>query len=95
MLTKEQIIETALPVLLRHGVIRAGLFGSFATGEANERSDIDLLVQPREDGSLFTFIALKHALEDALHAPVDLVDYQAIKPGLERRILDEEVRFHG
>ena len=33
------------PILQKHQVVRAGLFGSFARNEATEDSDVDLLVQ--------------------------------------------------
>lgn len=95
MLTKERIIEIALPVLLKHGVTRAGLFGSFADGTATEKSDIDLLVEPNADWSLLELIGLKLALEDALHRDVDLVDYRGIKSVIRDRVMGQELRFHG
>ncbi len=32
-------------VLKKHGVVRAGIFGSYARGEQKKNSDIDILVQ--------------------------------------------------
>jgi hypothetical protein len=95
MLTQQQIIATALPILLKHGVTRAGLFGSYADGEARVDSDVDLLVAPRSDSSLLDFIGLQLELADALNVSVDLVDYSTIKPLIRDRILAQEVRFHG
>ena len=47
-LSLEEIMQTIRAnrdVLARMGASRVGLFGSFARGEANESSDIDLLVE--------------------------------------------------
>jgi len=55
-------------------VIKAAIFGSYATGEAKANSDIDLLVQ----------------LEDALNKKVDLLTYNSIHPYLKRIILNEQ-----
>ena len=84
------IRERILPVLRKHGVKRAGIFGSVARGDATPESDVDILVELDAGASLFDFIDVKHALEDALGKRVDLVQYAAIKPRLRDRILREE-----
>jgi uncharacterized protein len=90
MMRDKHIIETIIPILRRHGIQKAGIFGSAARGEVDYH-DVDLLVKVDRSMSLLTFIALKHELEDALGFPVDLVEYDAIKPALRERILAEEV----
>lgn len=84
---KEQII----PILRRHDVIRAGIFGSFARGEARPDSDLDLLIELPRGKSLFDLSALALELEDALGRKVDLVTYTAIHPRLREGILASEV----
>jgi predicted nucleotidyltransferase len=57
-----------------HPVLKAYLFGSFVRGEANDRSDIDILVDldySRKIG--LQFIQMKIDLEKLLNANVDLV----------------------
>lgn len=95
MLTAEHIIGKALPILIGHGVKRAGLFGSFAVGDAHADSDVDLLVEPADGESLLGMLQLKLDLEDVLERSVDLVNYRAIKTAIRDRILAEEIRFHG
>ena len=57
-----------------------GLFGSYARGDYNEQSDIDILVDfdDRIDG--FDYIRIAHQLEDAFKKKIDLVSRKAIKP---------------
>ncbi|KJU84449.1 DNA polymerase beta domain-containing protein, partial [Candidatus Magnetobacterium bavaricum] len=37
----------------RYGVKRIGIFGSFARGQGNDNSDVDVLVEFREDSENF------------------------------------------
>lgn len=89
----EEIRQKIAPILKQHGVIRAGLFGSFVKEEVNEESDIDILVELEADESLLAFIALKLELEDTLGRPVDLVEYPMLHPRLSKQILQEEVQI--
>lgn len=41
----EEIKQKILPILRRHGVAKAAVFGSFVRGENKEGSDLDLLVE--------------------------------------------------
>ncbi len=84
-----------LPVLKKHHITKAGIFGSFAKAEATEASDIDILVELGKKISLLDFVGIKLELEDALDREVDLVEYQSIKPALRERILEEEIRIYG
>ena len=86
----QRIISIVIPILNRYGIQKAGIFGSVARGEP-KCNDVDILVKVDRSMSLLRFIALKHELEDALGSPVDLVEYDAIKPALRERILAEEV----
>ncbi len=85
----DHIKQAVIPVLNRHGITKAGIFGSAARGESTYR-DVDLLVKVGRKMSLLEFIALKQELEDVLGRPVDLVEYDAIKPALRETILREE-----
>jgi len=91
----EEIKEKIVPVLIRHRIKRAGIFGSVATGEGNSQSDIDILVELENKISLLEFVSIKFELEDLLGKKVDLVEYQAIKPRLRSAIMAEEIRIYG
>ena len=88
-----RIKRTALPILKKNDVIRAGLFGSYARGDARKGSDIDLLIQFGGNKSLFDLSGLKIELEEKLKKKVDLVTYKYLYPKLRDQILKEEIRL--
>jgi predicted nucleotidyltransferase len=91
------IKQRALPVLKKHGVVRASLFGSAVRGEMKIGSDVDILVEiPAIYKGLNYFGfkgALQEELEQTLHTKVDLVEYRLIKPALKKYILPEQIQI--
>jgi hypothetical protein len=86
----DQIKQRILPILNRHGVKRAALFGSVVRGEMRDDSDIDILVDIDREMSLLDFVGIKLEIEDVLQKRVDLVEYDTIKPLIKDRILKEQ-----
>lgn len=63
------------------GVIRIGLFGSFARGEQNEDSDLDLAVEiEKEKKSLKNFLDLKESLRRSSVEKLTWVIESVFKP---------------
>jgi uncharacterized protein len=91
----EEIKEKITPILRKHQIKRAGIFGSVATGKTTKSSDVDILVELGNKISLLEYVGIKYELEDLLGMEVDLVEYEAIKPRLKDRIMSEEVRIYG
>lgn len=89
--TVEEIRKNTIDILKNHGVKRAALFGSVVRGELTSESDIDMLIDIKEEASLLDIIRLKLMLEDVVKRPVDLVEYSAIKSALKDLILKEQV----
>lgn len=87
----EDVKNKILPILKRHGVKKAGLFGSVVREDFSKESDIDILVEIDKDISLLDFVGLKLEIEETLGKKVDLVEYSTIKPPLRDNILKEEV----
>jgi uncharacterized protein len=86
------IKKKALPILRRHAVKRASIFGSFARGTAKARSDVDFLIEYKGNNkSLFDLVDLKSDLEKTLERKVDLITYKSIYWRLRERILAEQV----
>jgi len=88
----EKIKSKIVKVLKKHGVVRAGIFGSYVRGENKKGSDIDILIKPPK-GIGLGFVGIQFELEDELKRKVDLLSYKAIHPLLKKRILNEEVRI--
>jgi len=93
----QSIKYKVLPVLKRHGVTRASLFGSAARGEMTDASDVDVLVELPKDVHGYEYIALKmdlkEQLENTLGRNVDVVEYNLIKADLKRYILPTQVQI--
>jgi predicted nucleotidyltransferase len=79
-----------VPILVKQGVLKASLFGSYARGEAGKHSDIDLLVKLDKSKTLLDLIALQLELKKKLRIKVDVLTYDAINPLLKSRILKEQ-----
>ena len=87
-LLKEKRLDI-LQVAARHGAHNVRVFGSAARGEADESSDIDLLVNMEADRSLLDVTALLADLRDLLGRRVDVVNEKGLYWLIRRRILKE------
>jgi len=81
-----------LPLLKHNGVVKAGIFGSFARGEEKKGSDIDILIQFKGGKTLLDLVSLERELKIVLGRNVDLLTYDSINHLIKERILNEEVR---
>ena len=86
----EEIKNEILPVLKKHDVSKASLFGSVVRGEAREDSDIDILVEFKGKKSLLDLAGLKIELEELVGRRIDILTYNSLHPLLKDRILSEQ-----
>jgi len=94
ILTFSEIKRKAVPLLKKNGVVKAGIFGSYARGEAKKSSDIDMLIGVKKRKfSLLDLIGLEQELEKHLGKKVDLLTYNGVNRLLRERILNEEVKI--
>ena len=89
--TVNKIKRNALPLLKRHGVVRASLFGSHVRGEQTVKRDIDFLVEFKGRKSLIDLVTLEYELKSLLRKGVDVITYNSIPPLLRKRIFAEQV----
>jgi hypothetical protein len=75
----------------KYYVNQLGIFGSYARGDYNSASDIDVLVEYAQKPSLFDLIELKDYLSDHLQMKVDLVTKDGLKPQIKETILAEVI----
>ena len=91
MLTLTEILDLVAAnrsKLREFGVLKLGVFGSHARGDASPDSDIDFLVE-LENETFRSYMGLKFFLEDLMGRKVDLVLLDTIKPRMRDEILDE------
>lgn len=78
-----------LRIAAQHGASNVRVFGSVARDEAQDTSDIDLLVEFDLDRSLFDHVALIDDLEDLLGWKVDVVTEQGLHWYIRDKVLAE------
>ena len=89
----ERNTDKLIELCVNHKVGQLYLFGSVLTNQFNESSDIDLLVQFSQIDLLEYFdnyMDFKEQLEVLFGRSVDLVENQAIRNPVFRRIIDRE-----
>lgn len=73
----------------RQGISYLGLFGSFARGDFNASSDVDLLVDYSKESpvkGLLSHIGVAQEFESLFNRPVDLMERSILKPELKSYI---------
>jgi uncharacterized protein len=73
----------------RYPIEYMGVFGSYVRNEADEKSDLDVLVDFNGPVSFFQYLDMEEELSAILDIRVDLVERKALKPFIGRRILKE------
>lgn len=84
-------IDTSLlPEICRQNdIVRLRVFGSFARGEEEPGSDLDLIADFSTRKSLLDLVRIERELSERLGVPVDLLTERALSPYLRDRILGE------
>jgi uncharacterized protein len=90
----EKIAENKAYLKETYGVEEIGVFGSFARGDNNKNSDIDIAIEINHEKAVvgfFEFARMQRFLEKLLERKVDLVTKRAIKPYIKDRILAQMI----
>jgi len=91
----QEITKKIEPILRKHDVSFAGLFGSRARGEERPDSDVDLLVCFNQQKGLFELVDLEKDLSDTLDLDVDVVTEGALSPLLKSEIYKDLQPLYG
>jgi predicted nucleotidyltransferase len=91
ILSIDEIKKIVLPVLRRHDVRHAAIFGSVARGDASPSSDLDLLVDLPTGKTLLDLVGLQLDLQDLLGYDIDVVTYPELHPRMQERVFREQV----
>ena len=79
--TIDEIREMLRPLLERYHMASAGLFGSYARGEADERSDIDVIVYEGEGARALDVFGVAEGLYRASGKAVDVYEIGELAEG--------------
>lgn len=95
VLTLKQIKEIIKPILNNYGIKKICLFGSYARGEANKDSDIDIFCDKGNATSFIKQAALIDELEKALNKKVDIVFSTAeLKDNFKKNIMKDMIELY-
>lgn len=75
----------------RYPLRQIGVFGSYARGEQQPNSDLDIIVDLEPGLTLIDLARLEGELTESLGLPVELAIKDALKPRIEKRILAEAI----
>lgn len=93
-ITANIIFRKVTSILASYGAKKISIFGSYARGEANPESDIDIIVEFSERKTLLDIVGIEQELSEALGIKVDLLTEKSISPYLVDRIKKEMVVIH-
>ena len=84
---REDILRTAS----QHGAYNVRVFGSVARGDADEQSDLDLLVDMEPGRGLLDLGGLLVDLEELLGCSVDVVTEKGLRDSIRSSVLQEAI----
>ena len=79
---RTQVLEQAVTVISRHDFVRSAyVFGSYARRDADDNSDLDLIVdiEKNKAGYGMAFVGLSLELEEILGMSVDLLTLDGVR----------------
>ena len=91
----KKIRESIVAILTRYGAERIAIFGSYARGEAGDRSDIDILVRFARPKSLIQLVQIEYEISESIHMNVDLVTEKAVSPYIASTIHRDDMVIFG
>lgn len=81
--------EAIRRVVEAHRACNARVFGSVIHGDDTEGSDLDILVDPTPETTLFDIGAIRHELLQLLGVPVDVLTPKALPEKFRAVVLSE------
>jgi uncharacterized protein len=76
-------------VVERHRARNARVFGSVLRGDDQEGSDLDILIDPTSETTLFDIGAIQHELLQLLGVPVDVLTPNALPDKFRAQVIAE------
>jgi len=76
-------------IALSHRVTNVRVFGSALRAEDTDESDLDLLVEPTEETTLFDIAKIQLELAELLRVQVDVLTPKGLPEKFRQKVLDE------
>ena len=76
-------------VVASHRARNARVFGSVLHGQDTDSSDLDILIDPTPETTLFDIGAIRHKLGKLLGVPVDVLTPNALPDNFRAKVLAE------
>jgi len=98
LLTKDpryvKIYNAIEPFIAEFGIKQIRIFGSYARGDENAKSDIDIIVDISNPIGIYQFIGLKQDIAKTLNKKIDLFKPNNIEPIIKDKIMAEAVTIY-
>ncbi len=85
MISSEQQ-KLILDIVSEHNPKKMGIFGSYARGENDQNSDLDILIDFDPPLDLLEIIGLEQELSEKLGIKVDLITVRSLNPRLKEYV---------
>lgn len=90
----EELKEIIAPIAEKYHISKVYLFGSFARGDYDEQSDIDLRIEKGELKGLFALCGFYTEVEEALQMKVDVLTTGSLEDTFLKKIEKDEVMLY-
>lgn len=90
--TVDEIRNIVVPIAKKHRVSKMYLFGSYARGDADSASDIDLRIDAENLTDFFLLGSLYADLESALAKSLDIVTTQSLRQNIHDPLTQKLIR---
>ena len=95
MLTVQQIKDTVTDYFKDKPVKKVYLFGSYARGEADEKSDVDLGIEMEEVRmNMWQYAGMALGLEEVLSSKVDMIETRLMHSWVKRNFEKEKIEIY-
>jgi predicted nucleotidyltransferase len=97
LLKTEDIVKKAKDYFIKQNKVKkAWLFGSYARGDHDVKSDIDIIVYvpAKKSFTLFDLAEIKHQLEKLIPGKIDVVMQNSVSPEILKRITPELILIY-
>lgn len=92
--TIDELKTIISPIAEKYEVSRVYLFGSFARGDYNEESDIDIRIEKGKLKGMFALCGFYTEVSDALERKVDVLTTGSLSDSFLEEIKKEEVMLY-